>query len=78
LQVVMTGRVAAFFICCCNDHRVSRFAAVLRVEQLPNVTLALIKRGFSDEDDGTLQKLSAKYLAAAWGTDPAKVPYFQP
>lgn len=30
------------------------------------------------KDDGTLQKLSAKYLAAAWGTDPAKVPYFQP
>jgi polar amino acid transport system substrate-binding protein len=29
-------------------------------------------------DDGTLQKLSAKYLAAAWGTDPSKVPYFQP
>lgn len=28
-------------------------------------------------DDGTLQKLSAKYLAAAWGTDPTKVPYFQ-
>lgn len=30
------------------------------------------------KDDGTLQKLSAKYLAAAWGIDPAKVPYFQP
>jgi polar amino acid transport system substrate-binding protein len=30
------------------------------------------------KDDGTLQKLSAKYLAAAWGTDPAKVPYFVP
>jgi polar amino acid transport system substrate-binding protein len=29
-------------------------------------------------DDGSLQKLSAKYLAAAWGTDPSKVPYFQP
>jgi len=29
-------------------------------------------------DDGTLKKLSAKYLAAAWGTDPTIVPYFQP
>jgi len=29
-------------------------------------------------DDGTLKKLSAKYLAAAWGTDPTTVPYFQP
>ena len=28
-------------------------------------------------DDGTLKKLSAKYLAAAWGSDPAKVPYFK-
>lgn len=30
------------------------------------------------KDDGTLQKLSAKYLAAAWGADPSKVPYFTP
>ena len=29
-------------------------------------------------DDGTLKKLSAKYLAAAWGSDPSTVPYFQP
>jgi polar amino acid transport system substrate-binding protein len=28
------------------------------------------------EDDGTLAALSAKYLAAAWGADPTKVPYF--
>ncbi|HET7912349.1 MAG TPA: ABC transporter substrate-binding protein [Pseudolabrys sp.] len=28
--------------------------------------------------DGTLDKLSAKYLAAAWGADPTKVPYFKP
>jgi polar amino acid transport system substrate-binding protein len=28
--------------------------------------------------DGTLDKLSAKYLAAAWGADPTKVPYFTP
>jgi polar amino acid transport system substrate-binding protein len=28
--------------------------------------------------DGTLDKLAAKYLAAAWGSDPTKVPYFKP
>lgn len=28
--------------------------------------------------DGTLAKLSAKYLAAAWGADPAKVPHWNP
>ena len=29
-------------------------------------------------DDGTIKKLGAKYLAAAWGKDPAEVPYFNP
>ena len=29
-------------------------------------------------DDGTMKKLSAKYLAAAWGKDPASIPYFRP
>ena len=29
-------------------------------------------------DDGTLKKLSATYLAAAWGADPTAIPYFQP
>ncbi|MFO1133265.1 MAG: ABC transporter substrate-binding protein [Hyphomicrobiales bacterium] len=29
-------------------------------------------------DDGTIKKLGAKYLAAAWGKDPATVPYFNP
>lgn len=28
--------------------------------------------------DGTMSKLAAKYLAAAWGKDPATVPYFNP
>jgi polar amino acid transport system substrate-binding protein len=27
-------------------------------------------------DDGTMSKLAGKYLAAVWGKDPAKVPYF--
>jgi polar amino acid transport system substrate-binding protein len=29
-------------------------------------------------DDGTMAKLADKYLAAVWGKDPAKVPYFNP
>ncbi len=29
-------------------------------------------------DDGTTKKLSAKYLAAAWGMDPEKIPYWKP
>ena len=29
-------------------------------------------------DDGTIAKLGDKYLAAVWGKDPAKVPYFNP
>lgn len=29
-------------------------------------------------DDGTMSKLADKYLAAVWGKDPAKVPYFTP
>jgi polar amino acid transport system substrate-binding protein len=28
-------------------------------------------------DDGTLQKLSAKYLGKAWGADPTTIPYFK-
>jgi polar amino acid transport system substrate-binding protein len=29
-------------------------------------------------DDGTMAKLGAKYLAAAWGKDPATIPYLNP
>lgn len=28
--------------------------------------------------DGTLKALAAKYLAAAWGADPTRIPYFKP
>ncbi len=28
--------------------------------------------------DGTIAKLSVKYLASAWGKDPATIPYFKP
>jgi polar amino acid transport system substrate-binding protein len=28
-------------------------------------------------DDGTMKNLGAKYLAAAWGKDPATIPYFE-
>jgi len=30
------------------------------------------------QDDGTMKALAAKYLAAAWGTDPTAIPYFKP
>jgi polar amino acid transport system substrate-binding protein len=30
------------------------------------------------KDDGTLQALSAEYLAKSWGVDPAKIPYLTP
>ncbi len=30
------------------------------------------------KDDGTLNKLSTKFLAAYFGVDPAKVPYLKP
>jgi polar amino acid transport system substrate-binding protein len=30
------------------------------------------------QKDGTLDKLSAKYLAEQWGADPSKVPYLEP
>ena len=29
-------------------------------------------------DDGTIKKLSEKYLASVWGKDPAQVPYWNP
>src|SRR6185437_16486090 len=30
------------------------------------------------KNDGTLKELAAKYLTAAWGADPTKIPYFKP
>src|ERR1700761_677578 len=32
----------------------------------------------SMSDDGTLKMLTQKYLAAAWGQDPTRIPYFKP
>jgi polar amino acid transport system substrate-binding protein len=29
-------------------------------------------------DDGTLKQLASKYLAAVWGADPTKIPYWKP
>jgi polar amino acid transport system substrate-binding protein len=29
-------------------------------------------------EDGTMKRLSAKYLATVWGKDPASIPYFNP
>jgi hypothetical protein len=28
-------------------------------------------------DDGTLKMLASKYLTAAWGADPTKIPYLK-
>jgi polar amino acid transport system substrate-binding protein len=41
-----------------------------------NATLDKIMQSMID--DGTIKKLGAKYLAAAWGKDPATVPFFNP
>ena len=41
-----------------------------------NATIDKIMQSMIDE--GTIGKLGAKYLAAAWGRDPAAVPYFNP
>ncbi len=41
-----------------------------------NATLDKIMQSMID--DGTINKLGAKWLAAAWGRDPAAVPYFNP
>lgn len=41
-----------------------------------NATLDKIMQSMID--DGTIKKLGAKYLAAAWGKDPAAVAYFNP
>jgi polar amino acid transport system substrate-binding protein len=44
-----------------------------------NPNNAVIDRIFqSIIDDGTMAKLGSKYLASAWGKDPATVPYFNP
>lgn len=40
-------------------------------ETVSNIIKAIV-------DDGTMTKLSAKYLAAGWGKDPSSVPYFNP
>jgi polar amino acid transport system substrate-binding protein len=39
-------------------------------KDLDNIIVAMQK-------DGTLKKLAQKYLAAAWGQDPTKIPYFK-
>jgi polar amino acid transport system substrate-binding protein len=40
-------------------------------EAVSNIIKAIV-------DDGTMAKLSGKYLAAGWGKDPASIPYFNP
>ncbi|WP_119269710.1 ABC transporter substrate-binding protein [Taklimakanibacter deserti] len=52
------------------------YAALLPKANTNNAALDKIIQAIID--DGTMKKLSAKYLAAAWGKDPASIPYFQP
>lgn len=52
------------------------YGAVYPKGNANNATLDKILQAMID--DGTLKKLADKYLAAAWGRDPAGIPYFKP
>jgi len=52
------------------------YGAVYPKGKANNPTLDKIMKAIID--DGTMKKLAAKYLAAAWGKDPASIPYFKP
>ncbi len=52
------------------------YGAVYPKGNANNPTLDKIMKAIID--DGTMKKLAAKYLAAAWGKDPASIPYFKP
>jgi len=52
------------------------YGAIYPKDNANNATLDKIMQSMID--DGTIKKLGAKYLAAAWGKDPASVPYFNP
>lgn len=52
------------------------YGAVYPKGNANNATLDKIMKAIID--DGTMKKLSEKYLAAAWGKDPASIPYFKP
>lgn len=52
------------------------YGAVYPKGNANNPTLDKIMKAIID--DGTMKKLSEKYLAAAWGRDPASIPYFKP
>lgn len=52
------------------------YGAVYPKGNANNPTLDKIMKAIID--DGTMQTLAAKYLAAAWGKDPASIPYFKP
>ncbi|MGQ0484110.1 MAG: ABC transporter substrate-binding protein [Hyphomicrobiales bacterium] len=52
------------------------YGAIYQKGGANNATIDTIIQSMIDE--GTIAKLGAKYLAAAWGKDPATVPYFNP
>ena len=52
------------------------YGAVYPKGNANNATLDKIIKAMID--DGTMKKLSDKYLAAAWGRDPGSIPYFKP
>lgn len=52
------------------------YGAVYPKGNANNPTLDKIMKAIID--DGTMKTLAAKYLAAAWGKDPASIPYFKP
>ncbi|MBK1867561.1 ABC transporter substrate-binding protein [Aestuariivirga sp. YIM B02566] len=52
------------------------YGAVYPKGNANNPTLDKIMKAIID--DGTMKKLAAKYLVAAWGKDPGSIPYFKP
>ena len=52
------------------------YGAIYPKDNPNNATIDKIMQAMID--DGTIAKLAGKYLAAAWGKDPATVPYFNP
>jgi polar amino acid transport system substrate-binding protein len=53
-----------------------QYGAIYPKGNANNATLDKIYQAIIE--DGTMAKLGAKYLAVAWGKDPAAVPYFNP
>jgi polar amino acid transport system substrate-binding protein len=69
-EVANPGKVAAV-----GQYKTGEaYGAIYPKGNANNATIDKIMQSMID--DGTMAKLGAKYLAAAWGKDPATVPYF--